>query len=109
MVCIAFTDETHAWVEAFDLVLFGATAAGLWKEEALTVIAPGESVTLAGYEYRLDSVEQIAGPNYASDWATFTVTKDSELIAALTPELLDDVGLDATEARHESAKPFWRA
>jgi cytochrome c-type biogenesis protein CcmF len=62
------------------------TASAAWKGEAITVLRPGESVELARYSYRLEGVEQRQGPNYSSDTATFTVTRDGRPVAVLTPE-----------------------
>ena len=47
---------------------------------------PGETVTVAGYDYRFDGVTQVAGPNYVAQRGQFTVSRDGEPVAVLTPE-----------------------
>ena len=68
------------------IAIAGMTGAAAWKEEAVQVLRPGESLSVGGYEYRLEGVERLPGPNYMSDTATFTVTRGGEAIAVLTPE-----------------------
>ena len=68
------------------VAIAGMTASAAWKEEAVTVMQPGQSLELGGYSYRLEGVEALQGPNYRSDTATFTVTRDGEAVAVLTPE-----------------------
>ncbi|MDJ0608056.1 MAG: heme lyase CcmF/NrfE family subunit [Kiloniellales bacterium] len=64
----------------------GMTASSAWQSEAVQVLKPGESLELAGYVYTLEGVERGRGPNYLSDTATFTVTRDGEAYTVLTPE-----------------------
>jgi len=47
---------------------------------------PGDSVSVAGYDYRLDGVESAEGPNYEAQRAHFTVTRDQRPVAVLAPE-----------------------
>ncbi|HSR72217.1 MAG TPA: cytochrome c-type biogenesis CcmF C-terminal domain-containing protein, partial [Kiloniellales bacterium] len=68
------------------IAVAGIVAAATWKQEEVRVLQPGESLELAGYEYRLDDVRRVQGPNYESTTATFTVTRGERLVAVLTPE-----------------------
>jgi len=68
------------------VAMLGMTAAASWKSEAVQVMRPGETVTLSGYSYRLDRVDQVAGPNYSSDMGRVTVSRGERVIAQLTPE-----------------------
>ena len=68
------------------IAIFGITASSAWKQEEVRLMRPGETVTLAGYEYRFEGVERVKGPNYRSDTATFTVREDGDFVATLTPE-----------------------
>jgi cytochrome c-type biogenesis protein CcmF len=68
------------------IVIFGVTASSAWKQEEVLLMRPGETVTLAGYDYRFEGVERTQGPNYRSDMATFEVTRDGAPVATLTPE-----------------------
>jgi cytochrome c-type biogenesis protein CcmF len=49
-------------------------------------LAPGESVALGRYAYRLDKLERIEGPNYDGVRAEVTVLRDGRPIAVLHPE-----------------------
>jgi uncharacterized protein YjiS (DUF1127 family) len=40
--------------------------------------------------------------------AALTRRRDRQRLGQLDAHLLRDIGLDATEARRESAKPFWQ-
>jgi len=50
------------------------------------VLAPGQSMTIAGYELRLDSTEQVKGPNYIADRAHLTVLSNGSEITRIAPE-----------------------
>jgi cytochrome c-type biogenesis protein CcmF len=69
------------------ILMAGIVAASNWKGEAVQILRPGETVELAGYVYRLDSVEQAMGPNYSIDRARLTVTTaEGAFVALLDPE-----------------------
>jgi len=68
------------------VVVAGIVGASTWKAEDVRIVRPGESVSLAGYDYLLERVDKVQGPNYTSDMATVTVTRDGEPVARLTPE-----------------------
>jgi cytochrome c-type biogenesis protein CcmF len=70
----------------FAIAIAGITGAAAWKEEVVQMLRPGESLSVGGYDYRLEGVERLPGPNYMSDTARFTVTREGETIALLTPE-----------------------
>lgn len=64
----------------------GMIASASWKAEVVEVMRPGETIELAGYSYRFEGVVSEQGPNYSSDRATFTVTRDGQPVAVLRPE-----------------------
>lgn len=64
----------------------GMTATSAWQSESIEAMRPGQTASLAGYEFRFDSVGPVAGENYKADRAVFTVTKDGQPVATLTPE-----------------------
>ncbi len=68
------------------IAILGMTGSSAWKQEDIRVLRPGESATIAGYSYRLDSVGPVEGPNYHATRAQFTFIRDGEAIAVLTPE-----------------------
>jgi cytochrome c-type biogenesis protein CcmF len=47
---------------------------------------PGDSASLAGYDYRLEGIATVKGPNYVSAQATMVVTRDGAPVAVLLPE-----------------------
>jgi len=68
------------------IAIVGMTGSAAWKEETIAVLTPGESAALGGYEYRLDGVTRVDGPNWWAFHATFTVINDGKPIATLEPE-----------------------
>ena len=68
------------------LVVAGITGSSAWKVESIQTQRIGETVTVAGYAYRLDGVEESRGPNYIAARATFTVTRDGKPVTVLQPE-----------------------
>ncbi|HYC02914.1 MAG TPA: heme lyase CcmF/NrfE family subunit [Azospirillaceae bacterium] len=80
-----------AWGTALSHAGMGIAIAGMvgtsaWKTESIQVMAIGDTVSMSGYEFRLDKVEQLRIENYVSQFATMTVLKDGEIIATLNPE-----------------------
>jgi cytochrome c-type biogenesis protein CcmF len=68
------------------VAIAGMTASAAWKTEEILVLRPGDSVQVAGTSYLFEGVERSQGPNYQSDTATITVTRDGRRIARLSPE-----------------------
>jgi cytochrome c-type biogenesis protein CcmF len=66
--------------------ILGMTSVTAWSVEAVQLLRQGESMTVAGLEYRLDKVEQLRGPNYRAERGTFTVSRDGHTVAVLEPE-----------------------
>jgi cytochrome c-type biogenesis protein CcmF len=64
----------------------GMTATSAWQTESIDAMRPGDSASLSGYVFHFDSVGPVAGENYKADRAVFTVTKDGQPVATLTPE-----------------------
>ncbi|MFC7735001.1 heme lyase CcmF/NrfE family subunit [Roseomonas sp. GCM10028921] len=69
----------------FGISLLGMAGMGL-ATERLTAVSPGESVSLGGYEWRLEGVRDVTGPNWTSRRATLTVTRDGAPVTVLEPE-----------------------
>jgi cytochrome c-type biogenesis protein CcmF len=68
------------------IVILGITASSAWQAEKILIMAPGETTAIAGYAVRFDGVATVAGPNYTSERATLTVTRDGQPFVTLTPE-----------------------
>jgi len=68
------------------VVALGCVGAGVWRTEVIEVVAPGSSMAIAGYELRLDSTQQVQGPNYTADRATITVLSGGREITKIYPE-----------------------
>ncbi|MFZ6762432.1 heme lyase CcmF/NrfE family subunit [Pseudoroseomonas sp. WGS1072] len=65
--------------------ILGMAGMGL-ATDRLAGLQPGESVALAGYEWRLDRVEDAVGSNWSARRATVTVTRNGATVAVLAPE-----------------------
>jgi len=69
----------------------GMTVIGITVTSSFTIeidqrIAPGESVTVGGYAFRFDGVQEISGANYEAVRGTFTVSRGEREITELLPE-----------------------
>ena len=64
----------------------GMVGASAWKTESIQVMGPGETVTVAGYEYAFAGTRETRGPNYIATVGAFTVTREGEFVAELRPE-----------------------
>ena len=68
------------------VVVAGITGASLWRTEAIQEMKIGESVDVAGYNYTLDKVENLRGPNYFIERGTFTIRHNGEIYTVMEPE-----------------------
>jgi cytochrome c-type biogenesis protein CcmF len=68
------------------IAVIGMTGAAAWKTENIKVLRPGESLSLQGYEFKLDKVGGVRGENYLADQAHFIVSSGGNVIANLYPE-----------------------
>ncbi|WP_041785404.1 heme lyase CcmF/NrfE family subunit [Rhodospirillum centenum] len=80
-----------AWGAAIAHAGLGISIAGMvgtsaWMSEDVRIMHPGDSASLAGYEFRLESVEPAQIANYAAQRGTVTVTRDGQAVATLHPE-----------------------
>lgn len=49
-------------------------------------LEPGQSITAAGYEFVLDEVVPVKGPNWIADEARFSIFKNGELVESMAPQ-----------------------
>jgi cytochrome c-type biogenesis protein CcmF len=68
------------------VVAFGVAGATVWRSEAIEVLAPHQSMNIAGYTLRLESTDPVQGPNYTADRATMTVMSGGNNLGIIHPE-----------------------
>ena len=68
------------------IVVAGIAASSAWRSESYSVMRPGDSVTVAGYDFAFHGVTQVEGPNYAAERGRFEVTRGGRAVAGLFPE-----------------------
>jgi cytochrome c-type biogenesis protein CcmF len=87
----------HCGVAVF---IIGVTLVKGYESEQDLRMEPGDTVTMSGYTFRFDSVDEALGPNYLARRATLTVTRDGQPVATLHPEKRVYVagGMPMTEA-----------
>jgi cytochrome c-type biogenesis protein CcmF len=68
------------------VTLLGVAGTTAWRSEALTVLAPGQIMTVGPYTLRFDGVTREKGPNYIADRAHIALMDDGKVKATLLPE-----------------------
>ena len=68
------------------ITMFAIAALTSWEKEDIRVVPVGGSWKIAAYELKLNSVENVRGPNYFSTVGVIAVSKDGQLLAVLRPE-----------------------
>ena len=68
------------------ITMFAIAALTSWEKEDIRVVPVGGSWKIAAYELKLNSVENVRGPNYFSTMGVIAVSKDSQLLTFLRPE-----------------------
>ena len=71
---------------AMGVMVLGITASSAWQTEKIQVMAPGDTLAIAGYKIRLESVRQVPGPNYMAERATLRAKRGGRLVTTLSPE-----------------------
>ncbi len=73
----------HLGVAVF---IVGVTMVNAYELEKDVTMEPGETTTLAGYTFQLEGVERGRGPNYVTDVARLSVTRDGQPVTQMQPE-----------------------
>jgi len=75
-------------VAHFGLAVFilGATTVESYKRETDLSLRPGQTVQHAGYQFTMDSLRNVAGPNYDAIESQVTITRDGKPVAVLHPQ-----------------------
>ena len=73
----------HVGIAVF---VIGVTLVKSYEEERDFRMAVGDTARVAGFDFRLDSIREVQGPNYVAARATFVVLKDGKPIETLEPE-----------------------
>jgi cytochrome c-type biogenesis protein CcmF len=68
------------------VTLMGVAATTAWRSEALTVLAPGQTMTVGPYTLRFDGVTREQGPNYIADRAHIALMDGTQVSAMMLPE-----------------------
>jgi cytochrome c-type biogenesis protein CcmF len=91
------TAFAHAGV---GVALIGIVCETTWNSEYIATMKPDEVAKIAGYDLKLDNLLQRQGPNFGEMLATFTVSRDGEKLAVMTPSKRSFTirGMSTTEA-----------
>jgi len=68
------------------VTLLGVAGTTLWRSEALTVLAPGQTMQVGPYTLRFDGVTRERGPNYVADRGHIAVMSGGQVSTILLPE-----------------------
>lgn len=68
------------------LFVFGVTLASGFETKRELTLTVGEAVSVAGFDFRLDSVSEASGANYEARRAHVQVLRDGQPFTVLTPE-----------------------
>ncbi|MCC7226213.1 MAG: heme lyase CcmF/NrfE family subunit [Burkholderiaceae bacterium] len=66
--------------------IVGVTLVGGYQEEKDVRMERGDVVTVGGYQFKLEGVARVAGPNYEATRATVVVSKTGAVTTTLYPE-----------------------
>ena len=75
-------------VAHFGLALFilGATTVESYKEEKDLSLGPGQSTEVSGFTFTLNSLRNVAGPNYAAVESEVAISRNGRQVATLYPQ-----------------------
>jgi cytochrome c-type biogenesis protein CcmF len=68
------------------ICIIGVSLTSVYSVQRDVRMTPGETISLANYQFEFITIEPYEGPNYIADQATVLVTKKNSKIALLKPE-----------------------
>ena len=71
------------------ITAFGIAALTAWQTEDIRVTEIGEAYPVGSYEFALEGVDRVSGPNYFSTRAEISVARNGREVARLFPEKRD--------------------
>ncbi|QNT68241.1 heme lyase CcmF/NrfE family subunit [Defluviicoccus vanus] len=82
------------------LLIAGVSASGVWKQERILVMAPGETTTIGGYSITFEGAGTVSGANYSALQGHFIARAGDRIVDYFTPErrIYPVEGADTTEA-----------
>ena len=70
----------------FGLTIFGISMITAFEIEDVRVVGPGDAWSLGSYDFTLNSVDAVRGPNYLAEVGSVDVTRNGAEVARLNPE-----------------------
>lgn len=67
------------------IVVIGIAATTAWRSEAVQMLAPGSSLSLAGYDLQFKGAVAARGPNYQETIGQISVTRNGRPVTTLLP------------------------
>ncbi|NNM61564.1 MAG: heme lyase CcmF/NrfE family subunit [Steroidobacteraceae bacterium] len=64
----------------------GVSGASTYRVEKDVALHPGQTFSIAGYDFKFVSTKNVFGPNYEAVQGLFQVTRDGRLVATLRPQ-----------------------
>ena len=64
----------------------GIVSMGVWSDEEVDRLKIGEEISISGYQFRLEGVEQSRGPNFVAETGQVVIERDGRRVAVLNPE-----------------------
>ncbi|MCH8930895.1 MAG: heme lyase CcmF/NrfE family subunit [Proteobacteria bacterium] len=68
------------------LFVLGTTVTSVFSIEKDLALRPGDSVELAGYQFKLESLRNTEGPNFDAVEGVVTIRRDGEVVTTLYPQ-----------------------
>lgn len=68
------------------ITMLGIAGVTAWQEEDIRVAYVGQPFTVGAFEFELNGVDRVQGPNYVSNMGDVSVRQNGETIATLHPE-----------------------
>jgi cytochrome c-type biogenesis protein CcmF len=68
------------------LFVIGVTIVNAFGIEADRAMRPGESIDVAGFQFELRELQEVAGPNYTAIEAVVEIRRDGDFVATVRPQ-----------------------
>jgi cytochrome c-type biogenesis protein CcmF len=80
------------------VLVLGITITSILGVEEDRVMSPGDTASVAGYQFKFDGVHNVQGPNYQADQGVFHVMRNGSEVTTMLPEKRQFTTTVTTEA-----------
>jgi len=89
------------------VAVIGIVAVSSWRVENISLMKPGSSIDVAGYQVTFQGTRPVTGPNYRDTEGSFAIARDGALLMTLTSAKRRYIGASSMTTSEAAIHGFW--